>query len=265
MQGTLSPVVDRLDPSVFPWNALGSGFSQGRSAPDVAFLDIETSGGKGEVTRIIEIGILRVSRDGRVRRFESLIDPEGPVVTTFVHGLEPDDLESAPRFAELWPRLAPWLDDAVLISHNAAFERTHLVKELQRLGGTFGAPVLCTLKLARRLLPERSGKGAHSLAGLQELYGLEPSGHEALSDAESLAVVFTRWCATDERVGQLVEELIDVPEAPWDWPDLPGPGAEPVPRRTERPVVGRGWVRWLLVAALLALGIAALWGYGLLQ
>ncbi|MEO0603916.1 MAG: exonuclease domain-containing protein [Myxococcota bacterium] len=255
MQGTLAPIVDRLDPSAFPWASLPG---------DVAFVDIETSGGTGEVTRVIEIGIVRVSRDGRTRRFESLIDPEGPVVTTFVHGLEPADLEPAPPFADLWPRLAPWLDDAVLIAHNASFERTHLAKELDRLGGTFGAPVLCTLKLARQLLPERSGKGAHSLAGLQELYGLEPSGHEALSDAESLAVVFTRWCATDDRVARLVEELIEPPESPWDWPDLPGPGAEPVPRRTELPV-RRGLVRWLLVAATVALGVAALWGYGLLQ
>lgn len=253
MNGTLSPVVDRLDPSVFPWPELGG---------DVAFVDIETSGGTNDATRIIEVGVVRITPNGRVRRFASLVNPEGPVVTTFVHGLHPEDLEVAPTFRDLWPRLAAWLDDALLVAHKADFERANFERELVRLGGRFGAPMLCTLKLARRLHPDRAGRGAHSLAGLQELYGLDPSGHEALADAESLAVLFSRWCATDERVAEAVAELVETAPVDWTWPDLPGPGAEPVRRRPEAllplPSLAR---RWLLAAGLIVLGGAALWGY----
>lgn len=255
MNGTISPVVDRLDPRVFPWPELGA---------DVAFVDIETSGGPGDQSRIVEIGILRVSREARVSRFESLIDPEGPVVTDFVHGLTAEDLEGAPTFRELWPRVAPWLRDTVVIAHQAAFERTHLARELERLGGTFGAPMLCTLKLARHLHPERTGRGAHSLAGLQELYGLDPSGHEALADAESLSVLFSRWCATDERVAEFVRDLLEPAAEPWRWPAIPGPGAEPRPRRDAVAVLGMGR-RWLLVASVVLVVLAAVWAYTLAQ
>jgi len=254
LTGTIAPIVDRIDPRAFPWPELGG---------DVAFVDIETSGGTAPVTRVIEIGIVRVSRDGQVRRFESLVDPEGPVTTTFVHGLEPADLEGAPTFRALWPTLVPWLQDAIVVAHNASFERGHLARELERLGGTFGAPVLCTLKLARHLHPDRAGRGAHSLAGLQELYGLEPSGHEALADAECLAVLFSRWCATDERVADAVQELLEPPAADWSWPDVPGRGAKPLPRR---PVPVTGWFRRaLLVAAIALVGVAAWVGWALGQ
>ncbi len=254
MHGTIAPVVARVDPSVFPWPELGG---------DVAFLDVETSGGASDVNRIVEIGILRISRDGRIRRFASLVDPEGPVLLERVHGLSAAELQGAPTFRDLWPRVAPWLDDVLVIAHQAAFERTWLGRELERLGGTFGASTLCTLEMARRLHPERTGRGAHSLAGLQELYGLPASGHEALADAESLAVLFTRWCATDERTAAAIRELRRPPDAPWAWPDLPGPGAEPLPRHV--PAV-TGWGRrWLLVASVAVVVAVAVWGYALAQ
>ena len=238
-----------IDPSQFPWSELGR---------DVVFVDIETSGGTRDVTRVIEVGLVRISRAGEIRRFESLVDPESPVTTTFVHGLSNADVEGAPTFAALWPRLAPWFDDALLIAHKADFERSHFGRELERLGGTFGPRMLCTLKLARHLLPERTGRGAHSLAGLQELYGLAPSGHAALADAESLAALFTRWCATEDSIPSAVRDLIEEPTEPWRWPATQGKGADPRPRRDLQSRPRRRIALWLALAGLvLAAGVAA--------
>lgn len=235
-----------IDPSVFPWGRLGS---------DVLFVDLETSGGAGEASRVIEIGLVRISPDG-VRRLGSLVNPQGPVVTTFVHGLREADLVAAPTFAELWPRVAPWFRDALVIAHNVSFERRHLERELRELGGVFGPRLLDTLELARRLYPERRGRGAHSLAGLQTLHALAPSGHAALTDAESLATLFTLWCRTRDELEELVIEGIADPAAPWTWPPVTGEGAAPVPRPDARR--RRRWV-WIVLIGLgiLAIGLVA--------
>ncbi|MEN0062394.1 MAG: 3'-5' exonuclease [Myxococcota bacterium] len=243
----LAPTDPSIDPEVFPWSALGS---------DVVFVDLETSGGTNEVTRVIEFGAVRVRTTGEIERISSLIDPEGPITTTFVHGLEPADLEGAPTFAALWPRLVPWFKDTLIIAHKADFERSNLGRELERLGGRFGARMLCTLKVARRLHPERTGKGAHSLAGLQELYGLTPSGHEALADAESLAVLFTQWCRSEETLSQVVAEGIEPADQPWQWPEVSGAGALPMPREAPE-VPPRSWGIWIR-AALVILALLVL-------
>ncbi|MCY4376887.1 MAG: exonuclease domain-containing protein, partial [Spirochaetaceae bacterium] len=53
--------------------------------------------------------------------------PAARFTFTGLHGLDWDDVRDAPTFAELWPTLRAWIDDAAfVVAHNAAFDRSVL-------------------------------------------------------------------------------------------------------------------------------------------
>ena len=53
--------------------------------------------------------------------------PAARFTFTGLHGLDWDDVRDAPTFAELWPTLRAWIDDAAFVAaHNAAFDRSVL-------------------------------------------------------------------------------------------------------------------------------------------
>jgi len=73
----------------------------------------------------------------------------------------------------------------VFAAHNARFDYSFLRAEFRRAGIHFSAPVLCTVKLSRRLFPEHP---RHSLDAVMERHGLTCSArHRALGDARVLS------------------------------------------------------------------------------
>lgn len=150
-----------------------------------AVVDFETNGlPPGD--RAIEIG-LSCWRGGReVASFESLLDPGtgiAPFVTRLT-GIREADLRGRPAFEEILPDVTPLLDGAVLVAHNLPFDRRVLLSELARAGikGHLDTPGVCTLRLARRLLPKDDRKNLDTLA---ERFGLTfVARHRALGDAQ---------------------------------------------------------------------------------
>ena len=81
-----------------------------------------------------------------------LIRPPSPRFTfTDVHGLRWEHVRDAPTFAELWPALRGWIDDAAFVAaHNAAFDRSVLHACCARYGlRPPRARFTCTMQLAR--------------------------------------------------------------------------------------------------------------------
>ena len=70
---------------------------------------------------------------------------------TDVHGLRWEDVRDAPTFAELWPTLRGWINDAAFVAaHNAPFDRSvlHACCARYRLPPP-RARLTCTVQLAR--------------------------------------------------------------------------------------------------------------------
>ena len=70
---------------------------------------------------------------------------------TSLHGLRWDDVRDAPTFADLWPALRGWIDDAAFVAaHNARFDRgvLHACCARYRLRPP-RARFTCTVQLAR--------------------------------------------------------------------------------------------------------------------
>ena len=135
-------------------------------------LDCETTGLKPPIG-IAEIGWCEVEEDlNIVSEFSSLVNPMIPIEpgASAVNAITDDLVADAPKIHELpWPS-----EPVVLICHNTAFDRP-LVEPYLNI-----VDEICTLRLARRLLPEAE---SHKLSVLNAYCELEPSlSHRALLD-----------------------------------------------------------------------------------
>ncbi|MBS1145399.1 MAG: ethanolamine utilization protein [Proteobacteria bacterium] len=156
----------------------------------LAFVDLETTGATATNDRITEIGIVEVDADGTVREWQQLVNP-GMRIPPFIEqltGISNDMVADAPPFEAVASETLKRLEGRLFIAHNARFDYGFLKNEFKRLGITFRAPVLCTVKLSRTLFPEHR---RHNLDSLIERHGLQADArHRALADAQ---LIFQFW------------------------------------------------------------------------
>jgi DNA polymerase-3 subunit epsilon len=158
-------------------------------------LDTETTGlDPFDGHRVVEIGCIELINcipTGRIWHCHLNPEREVPYQAFEVHGLSTDFLRDKPRFAELADDMLTFIEGAMLVMHNAAFDFGFLNAELDRLARPLlrWDRVVDTLALARRRHP-----GAPcSLDALCKRYGIDLSergAHSALLDCRLLASVY---------------------------------------------------------------------------
>jgi DNA polymerase-3 subunit epsilon len=158
-------------------------------------LDTETTGlDPFDGHRVVEIGCIELVNcipSGRVWHCHLNPERDMPYAAFEVHGLSNDFLRDKPRFAELADDMLAFIEGAMLVMHNAAFDFGFLNAELDRIARPQlrWDRVVDTLALARRKHP-----GAPcSLDALCKRYGVDLSErekHGALLDCRLLASVY---------------------------------------------------------------------------
>lgn len=170
---------------------------------EYAVVDVETTGGSMvQGHRITEICAVRLAGDGRrLGEFATLINPLRPIppaimaLTRITHEM----VQDAPRFEEVALSLAAFLEGAVFVAHNAPFDWRFVSAELERAAVRVPhARVLCTVRLARHVVPEIPRR---SLDALSYFFGIENEArHRAFGDARATARIFRRLLdRVDER------------------------------------------------------------------
>jgi DNA polymerase III epsilon subunit family exonuclease len=156
-----------------------------------AFLDLETTGlSPWFGDRICEVGIV-VCQGRRIKRtYGSIINPERALslAAASTSNIAQTALHGAPVFGQIAEDLAAFLDDTIVVCHNAGFELQFLDSELRRVGRDLELPNLIdTLHLAR----ENFELPSYSLASLAEAFGVraETAGR-ALPDALVVRAIF---------------------------------------------------------------------------
>ncbi len=164
-----------------------------RPLHDTTFIvvDLETNGGVAAAHNIIEIGAARVHGGRVIGEFQQLVNPGArlPPFITGLTGIDDGMLADQPPIGAVWPRFAEFLGDAVIVAHNAAFDVGFLNAAAVTHGGRpLPQPHLCTVRLARRLVPELRRRSLDVLAGH---FGV-PLGdrHRALGDVRITVEVF---------------------------------------------------------------------------
>jgi DNA polymerase III subunit epsilon len=163
-------------------------------ALEYAIVDVETTGGAwSRGHRITEIAAVRVRGDGSViDEFRSLINPERPI-PPFISTLTSitwDMVRDAPRFREVAAQVARTLSGAVFVAHNAQFDWRFVGAELNRAGVAISGRTLCTVRLARKLVPELRSR---TLDSLSYFFNIEiEARHRAWGDARATTELFRR-------------------------------------------------------------------------
>lgn len=146
-------------------------------------LDTETATILG-APHLLEIGAVRVAEGEVVDRFETLVRPQVPIEAEAIaiHGIGEDDVRGAPDAKGAVESFFAWLQGDWMAAHGARFDAGTLSFECVRWGVPMpGAPILDTVKLARKLLPDAPD---HKLPTLCQLLEIEtPVHHRALPDA----------------------------------------------------------------------------------
>lgn len=180
--------------------------------------DTETTGVKAGTDRLIEVGAVKVRGGEVVDRFQQLVNPERSVPSRIARltGITSAMVFDQPVAAAVLPRYLAFLGDAVLVAHNLPFDRRFLDAELERMGRPpLANDMLCTLRLARRLLPGLPSKG---LSRLADFYKIRVEGrHRALGDAEATAVVLKKFLSQleFEHEVETVEALLAFQRRPY--------------------------------------------------
>ena len=184
------------EPAAPAWRVQGPDDEPLLSSLSFAVVDVETTGGQpGATDRITEIAIETV-RDGRVTDvYETLVNPERaiPPFITRLTNISWEMVRDKAPFRDVCERVVRALDGHVFVAHNAAFDWRFVSTEISRATGReLTGRRLCTVRLARRLLPQLRRR---SLDWVAMHYGVEiPPGqrHRAAGDALATAQCLLR-------------------------------------------------------------------------
>ena len=190
-----------------------------------AVVDVEATGGRPErgrygPDRVIELAIVTV-KDGAIQDvFETLVNPQRPIpaFVSRLTGIWAETVREAPVFTDVATDVARRLEDKVFVAHNMKFDWRFVSAELARAGaGRLRAPRLCTVRLARRLLPHLRRR---SLDHVAHHYDVEITArHRAAGDAVATARCFIRMLRDADRQGITT------------WSEVQSMLAMPAPRR----------------------------------
>lgn len=179
----------------------------------IVVTDTETTGTHAQRHHVIEIGAVRIGSDGTRTSFSELINPGVAVPSriTRITGITTGHIFDKPGAQEVLPRYMTFLDGGLFTAHNISFDRNFLNAELARCGmEALPGRGLCTLRLARRLLP---GLRSKSLGNLAKFFRIEAAGrHRALRDADITASVLERLLqmARDDHGVTHMSELVSL-------------------------------------------------------
>lgn len=162
-----------------------------------AVVDVETTGMRASGSdRITDIAVVVVHGARRELVFESLVNPGVPIPPriALLTGISDAMVRVAPPFEAIVDQVLAALAGRVFVAHNARFDWSFVSAEVRRARAlSVDGARLCTVRLARRLLPELSSR---SLDSLTHHFGFEnPARHRAGGDALVTAQLLERLIA----------------------------------------------------------------------
>lgn len=160
-------------------------------------IDVETTGfnPKGG-DRIVEIGIVKIDEEGNIIDiYETLINPERNVGPAHIHGISGKMVMKAPKFDEVLYDIYDFVNGTYAAAHNSDFDFGFLNSETKRFVDSFTLKGICTLKIARKLLPALPSR---SLGYLADYFGIESgimhsAGSDAMTAARLLILFFRKY------------------------------------------------------------------------
>ena len=154
-----------------------------------SIIDIETTGGSSKSHKIIEVAIVNFDGNKVVDTYSTLINPQRyiPPFITSLTGISNEMVESSPTFEEVADTILEKTKENIFVAHNVNFDYSFIKKEFNELEKKFDRKKLCTVRLAKKIVP---GFRSYGLGTLTRELGITiQDRHRALGDAEATARV----------------------------------------------------------------------------
>lgn len=180
-------------------------------------VDLETTGTSPDGDAITEIGAVKVRGGEVLGEFATLINPGREIPPAVVHitGITTAMVYAAPRIEAVLPGFLEFASGAVLVAHNARFDMAFLRAAAARCDTAWpAAQVLCTVKLARRVLGRDEAPSVRLGVLAQVLGASTQPTHRALDDARATVDVLHALIARvgNQGVHSLTELLDYLPD-----------------------------------------------------
>ena len=171
------------------------------SGVDFIAFDTETTGLSSTSDRVIEIGAIKFNNSNKVEKFETLINPQKKLSTecTQINNITNEMLVNAPLAEEAISNFVKFINDGILIAHNANFDINFINAELNRLNlKPLKNKAIDTLNFCRWAYPLL---GKYNLQLLAKLMDIEVNqAHRAFDDARVCKEVFLRTLSDTKSV-----------------------------------------------------------------
>ncbi len=175
-------------------------------------LDTETTGVSKTYDKVIEIGCVDITdmQNNGIKphhKYQQYINPDRSIHPNAeaIHGISSEFIVKFPKFEEIVDDFLNFIQDAVLIIHNAPFDIGFLNAELERINRPpLTNEVIDTIKIAKEKFP---GKKIN-LSALQTYYNIQIQRnlHGALLDAEILSHVYIAMTTNQTALENNTEE-----------------------------------------------------------
>ncbi|WMY92477.1 3'-5' exonuclease family protein [Snodgrassella communis] len=158
------------------------------SDQQLAFVDIETTGGRTTSDRITEIAVVYTEAGQQQPQvFHTLLNPNTsiPPFIQALTGISNQMVEQAPHFNdEIADQLSAIFKGRIFAAHNVRFDYGFIKAAFKRLGRTFNPQQLCTVKLSRQLYPEHKHHGLDKIIARHNID--MHNRHRAFADARAI-------------------------------------------------------------------------------
>lgn len=162
-------------------------------------VDIETTGGSPQASKITEIAMYKHDGTQFIDEFVTLVNP-GMKIPDFIvrlTGISDAMVETAPHFYEIAKKIVEFSENCVFVAHNVGFDYNVIRHEFKSLGFDYRRTHLCTVRASRYILP---GHDSYSLGKLTRALGIQLKGrHRAGGDAHATALLFQMLFAKSEK------------------------------------------------------------------
>jgi len=111
-----------------------------------------------------------------------------PSFITGITGISNLMLKGKPSPEKVMPELKRFIGKRVILAHNASFDSKFLYSEMKRARLKIDNPIICTLLLSRRLMPNVTNYKLGTLANHLN-YKIE-NAHRALDDVKATSIVW---------------------------------------------------------------------------
>lgn len=188
-----------------------------------AVIDLETTGKSANNNYIFEFAGIKLLFDENLNAkvvdhlsgFMKPAEPLSPVITK-ITGFTNEDVKDKPLESVVFPKIAAFMNNTILCSHNTTFEKGFMEAMYQRNNMIFSpVDIIDTLKMSRDLHSEEK---SHKLGEIAARYGLDKDVHfhDAKDDTLICAKVLARFIneyseiVVEDETSKIIPRIISI-------------------------------------------------------